>query len=360
MRCYQWQPISLSEGNKLRALAIIAILAHNFLHWIADLPGENEFTFQEERWQAFLDGIWNTPQDLVRLFASYFGHYGVQIFFFLSGYGIVIKYRDQALTWWAFQKQRWRTFYPAVITSALGYLIYEGFHIGWVEVFQTQGLNLLRQMLGISNFLPENVYHPIGPWWFISVILQFYLILPLLINWLNQYGSLTCYILGATCLLSEIFFADVFIEELNVNINHTIIGHLDICLLGMWFAHRKNTNIPWYTMPVAAGLFLTSQWSETLWIFSSMLLLIFLMPAARCLCNLLEKSEVSTKILTWFGGMSMWLFLTNGYLRKPLIEVGVDSQTWWVSIITCVIFFAIVIVWSMALKFFLEIIVRKN
>lgn len=357
---YHWKPISREEGNKLRALAIIAILAHNFLHWVADSPGENEFTFRVERWQAFFDGLWHTPQDFVRLFASYFGHYGVQIFFFLSGYGIVRKYGANTPSWWAFQKQRWRALYPAVITAAFGYLIYEGFRVGWLEAFQTQSLNLLRQILGISNFLPDNVYHPIGPWWFISVILQFYLIVPMLLKWIKKHGVRVCYLTAAVCLLAECFLSEFFIERLNVNINHTILGHLDVCLLGMGFARREKVNLPLYVILTAGGLFLTSQWFETLWILSGVLLLIFLLPVMRSTCKLLEKSQLLSMALSWIGGLSMWLFLTNGYLRRPLINIASEAQTWWVSLWTCFAFFLLTFLWSITLRFLLEKITEKK
>ena len=78
---YLWQAITLDEGLYLRAVAISMIMAHNYMHWLPGSPGENEFGFQADRVGLLLDGLWQNPLDIVRLFASYFGHYGVQIFF---------------------------------------------------------------------------------------------------------------------------------------------------------------------------------------------------------------------------------------------------------------------------------------
>ncbi len=175
---YVWRGMTLDESFYLRAVAIVMIMAHNYLHWMPGSPGENEFGFNADRVALMLEGLWQNPWDAPRLLASYFGHYGVQVFFFLSAYGLTKKYSAASPAWWSFQTKRWKAFYPAIILSALGYLIYEGFRVGWGEVWHDDVLNLLRQMVGVSNFIPENVYRPIGPWWFIGAILQFYLVLP--------------------------------------------------------------------------------------------------------------------------------------------------------------------------------------
>ena len=149
---YLWTGITLDEGFCLRAFAIVMIMVHNYMHWLPGSPGENEFGFEADRVYLLMDGLRQYPVDAIRLLASYLGHYGVQVFFFLSGYGLTVKYGAADQGWWVFQIKRWKAFYPAILLAAVAYLLYEGLRVGWSDVFSDHGLNLLRQMIGQCPF----------------------------------------------------------------------------------------------------------------------------------------------------------------------------------------------------------------
>src|SRR4051812_43734901 len=70
----------------LKALAIMAIVFHNFFH-VAVKVHENEFDFDPARFSVFLQTVRHPSLSIQALFAFY-GHYGVQIFIFLSAYGL--------------------------------------------------------------------------------------------------------------------------------------------------------------------------------------------------------------------------------------------------------------------------------
>ena len=347
---YSWREIGRDESLMLRALAILMILLHNYLHWVSDTPGENEFTFRIVRVHEFINGLWDTPQDFVRLCASYLGHYGVQVFFFLSGYGLVRKYGGRIPSWWVFQKRRWVALYPAVFVSAIGYLVYEGGRLGFGFVFQTQGLNLLRQMVGISNFSPDNVYHPIGPWWFIGVIVQFYLLVPFVFKLVNTYGDRLLYLIGALSLLAEFFLGPLLESWVDVNINHTIIGHLDVCLMGIWFARRDKVSVAWLVIFSALVAFVMGSFYYSLWLVSGLMVMLFLLPVMRSICSVIKRHRGLSMVCIFLGNLSLYLFLCNGYLRKPLIEIAVAEPHWWTSIWSSLVFLGIVIVWAMILR----------
>lgn len=350
MKACQWTPISRNEGTLLRALAILAIVFHNYLHWISDLPGENEFNYRPERVQAFLDALCSTPADAVRLFATYLGHYGVQVFFFLSGYGLSIKYRDTTPRWLDFQKKRWFSLYPAILTSALGYLAYESIRLGWHHVFATEGLNLIRQMLGIANFIPDNIYHPIGPWWFIGVILQFYLIAPSILKWTRHHGTPLICALVAGSWTMEWFCGPLMNEYFNLNINHTILGHLDTCAVGILAARNNTFSIPRGIMAVAAVLFLLGNFFPALWVTTGASLLIVGLPLLRGLIQKIQSFPRLINALMGIGQLSMYIFLCNGYLRRPLVEWAQSNAHWWTSIWTSLIFLTGVLLWSIMLR----------
>lgn len=347
---FQWSAISKDEGMLLRAFAILAIVFHNYLHWISDSPGENEFTYRPERVQALLSGLGRNPLDAFRLLATYFGHYGVQVFFFLSGYGLMIKYRDQTPPWFTFQKKRWSTLFPAILIAALGYIMYESVRLGWQHVVNEEGMNLIRQSIGISNFIPDNIYHPIGPWWFIGVILQFYLLAPLIIKWANRHGDKMLYAFIAGSMLTEFLLGPILSDRLDFNINHSILGHLDVCALGIVWARKKEFRLSIITIILAAALFIAGNFQSSLWITTGVTSLILILPILRHLGALAKKHPWFNRYLMFTGQLSMYLFLCNGYLRRPLIEWAQQSPHWWTSIWTSFIFLGIATLWAVMLK----------
>lgn len=347
---YQWREISLSESYRIRSLAILIIVIHNFMHWIMSSPGENEFSYSAEKFQDFLDGLWNTPHDFVRITFSYLGHYGVQVFFFLSGYGVALKYRESIPSWWSFVRKRLVSLYPAILAAALGYLLYDGFRLGGEEVFAKEGFNLLRQIAGISNFIPDNIYHPIGPWWFIGVIVQFYLIAPFLLklSQSNRAIFLIGLIIGA--ILLEYFSSSLLMQRFSVNFNHTILGHLDVCGLGMLAANYKKLAIPLWVFAIACVLFIAGNYGETMWIAAGLAMTILIIPLLRLTVTAFRKSRFLDRSMVYLGGLSMYMFLCNGYLRLPILEMAEEDPTWWKSISLCIVFLCLVISWSILLR----------
>ena len=84
--------LTRNECTAMRGIAILAIILHNYCHFISKIVQENEYQFfvshNEQLWQVI-----SHPDELlpIHLF-SFFGHYGVPVFLFLSGYGLVRKY----------------------------------------------------------------------------------------------------------------------------------------------------------------------------------------------------------------------------------------------------------------------------
>ena len=78
--------------NALRGLAIIGIFLHNYCHWLGPIVKENEYQYflHNVDWlnQVMVSMDLNLPVHLL----SFFGHYGVPVFLFLSAYGLVMKY----------------------------------------------------------------------------------------------------------------------------------------------------------------------------------------------------------------------------------------------------------------------------
>ena len=84
--------LNKQDTGALKGLAILCIAIHNFCHWLPMAVHENEYVFRLEDSFKLLHYVENfRPHVLLNIF-SHFGHYGVPVFLFLSGYGLVCKY----------------------------------------------------------------------------------------------------------------------------------------------------------------------------------------------------------------------------------------------------------------------------
>lgn len=86
--------ISRECGSVMRGMAIVIIALHNFCHLVSGIAQENEFAFISDRIVALL-----APNETASAFVfdmlSFFGWYGVTVFMFLTGYGLVMKYERE-------------------------------------------------------------------------------------------------------------------------------------------------------------------------------------------------------------------------------------------------------------------------
>ena len=84
--------LTKAECSAMRGIAILAIMLHNFCHFNGKIVQENEYQFidfnNDRLWQVLSNPTELLPVHLL----SYFGHYGVPVFLFLSGFGLVRKY----------------------------------------------------------------------------------------------------------------------------------------------------------------------------------------------------------------------------------------------------------------------------
>ena len=87
--------LNRAECNAMRGLAIIGIFMHNYCHWLGGIVRENEYQFFANNVYGLNRAIAHADSLLpVHLF-SFFGHYGVPVFLFLSAYGLYCKYESR-------------------------------------------------------------------------------------------------------------------------------------------------------------------------------------------------------------------------------------------------------------------------
>ena len=75
----------------MKGIAILGIMLHNYCHFVKDIVRENEFTWQQLRCDRLWEVIQQPDELLPMHLLFFFGHYGVAVFLFLSGFGLVMK-----------------------------------------------------------------------------------------------------------------------------------------------------------------------------------------------------------------------------------------------------------------------------
>ena len=128
--------LTRKECAALRGIAIIGIFLHNFSHWLPGIVRENEYTFKisnvEALDYAFANPDWNLPLHLL----SFFGHYGVPVFLFLSAYGLVMKYEQSVAEYLSplkFLKRHYLKLFQMMIVGFAFFTMVDAFTKGIME-----------------------------------------------------------------------------------------------------------------------------------------------------------------------------------------------------------------------------------
>lgn len=323
--------LSRSECTVLRGLAILGIFMHNYCHWLKFAVKENEYTYT----QGKVDHLWqilSAPDEFLPIhLVSFFGHYGVPVFLFLSAYGLVMKYES-----------RQRPLQPSPSSGAIPFIRYHYLKlfkmmiVGYVA-FQlidplTPGQHYYRvvdifgQLLMYNNLMPspDYVIWP-GPFWFFGLMLQFYIVYRLLL-YRRHWGWTVALMLA--CTLAQICFAPEG-EALN-RYRYNFMGGMLPFGLGLLYArHGKTLGLVIENkIQAAAGvilltallLFLSGNYYTWMWV-----------PAVVCGLSVAFVKLLSSPrrwwawlyvSLEWVGSISAAAFVMHPMTRKIFIPIS--------------------------------------
>ena len=321
--------LTRNECTAMRGIAILAIVLHNYCHFISKIVQENEYQFfvshNEQLWQVVTNPDALLPVHLL----SFFGHYGVPVFLFLSGYGLVRKYETSD------------NFCPPVRFVRYSYLkllrmLFVGFSLFICVDMVTPGRfqfhwdNVIAQLLMYINVLPEpeKTIWP-GIYWFFGLMMELYIVYRLLLyrrsSWIVVALIVVCWLLQAFC--------DPEGETLN-RLRYNCIGGLLPFGLGI-IAARVRTLRTGSTTPTDSAY---APYGPILWLlvfilsvalvfamsfnFYTWLLLlpVFIIFGTIALVKAMPKWMLS--IVTWFGSISAAMFVAHPIARKLFITVA--------------------------------------
>ena len=198
--------LNRAECSALRGIAIIGIFLHNYLHWLGPMVKENEYQFHQHNAERFWYILTHPDENLIYHLFSFFGHYGVPVFVFLSGYGLYLKYESGATeqrndgvteSWiggvWSFMKSHYNKLFPMMFLGFVAFAMVDWLtpgrhHWTWDAIIEqlTMTINLFPD--------PDHRIWP-GPYWFFGLMMELYLVYRLLLyrrHWGWNVGLIIC------------------------------------------------------------------------------------------------------------------------------------------------------------------------
>ena len=324
--------INRETANLYKGVGILLIVLHNYFHNLPPLIGENEFVFHLAATDRFIAAMSDSPTEWVRAVFSYLGHYGVQLFIFLSAYGLTKRYASTSLSYKQFLRTRFAKVYLSFVICVAVYVVLgllKSAYLPYEKVLYWD--SLLWKLLLISNVIPGQALMPVGPWWFMPFILQFYLVYPLLLMASLRFGVMFLLMLALASLAFEWAYHTVLVRQ-GFNINFMFVGHLPVLCAGIYFALKPHSRIPYGASAVALPIFIWGCYNSSVWLVADLSMTIMLLVLLDWYFRRLSVTGLAYRVTAFFGLISFHLFMVNGFLRSPFHVLAVFMDRWWFTI----------------------------
>ncbi|MCK5856292.1 MAG: acyltransferase family protein [Bacteroidales bacterium] len=347
---YKIQGFSIEDSNIIKGVGILLIVFHNFFHWIRPFATENEFIFSIKGVNSLINGIQQQPLDAPNLILSFWGHFGVQLFLFISGYGLMKAYQNKTINWSSFVYKRisklWPTFFFAIF---LFYSFVRVFYYDYDINMQVFGAYLLK-ITFLSNFVPQEVFSLSGPWWFYSMIVQLYLVFPFLLSLQKKYGNIALVGISVISYIILFFFNPWFIIHYS-SLYFFFLGNIPVFSLGMILASKGSFTYNRIYGIIALLVFGLSNFFLNIWYFSQLLFTIWMLALIYFSLLKGKRNSYAYKGFLFFGNISMYLFAIHGFLRRPFINLADNSNNpiltvlWAISFVVFATLIAFILKW---------------
>lgn len=318
--------LTRAECAALRGLAIIGIFLHNYCHWLGPVVKENEYTFSQHN-VDWLTAVMASPDGLLPAhLVSFFGHYGVPVFLFLSAYGLELKYgRSLYAPAFRFVAYHWKKLFSMMIVGFVSFTIVDAMTPGRWHYTLTQ---VLAQLAMVNNLLPDpdhNIWP--GPFWFFGLMLQLYVVYRLLLykrHWAWTAGAMV------VCLGVQLAFAPES-EALNWY-RYNFMGGMLPFGLGLLYARYGNriilTNLNTLSLLVSVVfcgfMVMWMSASYLLWSVVPLVVCVLCVYVVKLLTQAARRPVGAWLMerLVWMGEISAALFVIHPTLRKVFIPIS--------------------------------------
>lgn len=313
--------LSRQECTVLRGVAIISIFIHNYCHLLPNAPKENEYSWSIERVLYFWDIF---PNDIFISLFSFLGHYGVPVFVFLSGYGLVNKYERNDTEWsyGNYFSNHYLKLVKLMFPGLISYLI-----LFWFLYGDFDGMNFYRviaQLLLVNNLIPTK-YLPIvpGPYWYFGLTMQLYLLFLILRS--KKRNIVICVTI---CLFLMILSNGH--HYLIVWLKYNFVGHAIPFIMGILYAKYhtlfKYDDSKWSVALISIFSFIFLLASELYfysWIIAPVFVIVFVFSIAKLLNGWLVS------FLSFVGALSHVIFVAHPVTRVFVYYIQDEYHMKW-------------------------------
>lgn len=302
----------------MRGLAIIGIFLHNYCHWLGFAVKENEYTFTMSKASDLMQALAHPDLNLPIHLVSFFGHYGVPVFLFLSAYGLVMKYEKRGAlspkqtNVVPFLKHHYVKLFKMMIVGFVAFTMVDAITPG---SHKYHVMDILGQMFMFNNMMPDpdHVIWP-GPYWFFGLMMQLYIVYRLLL-W--RKGDVNALLLIAVCWAMQAF-CDPEGDTLNRVRYNFMGGVLPFCAGLLYARHGKQlthgVRMTLMVISVVAVFFFSFNFQTWLWAP------LFVCTASIGIVKLLPKTV--NEWIAWVGTISAALFVLHPLTRKIFIPIS--------------------------------------
>jgi len=310
----------------MRGLAIIGIFLHNYCHWLGPMVKENEYTFNAENVTRMNHALVHPDGQLPLHLLSFFGHYGVPVFLFLSGYGLFKKYQDVQAPVGRFLYTHYLKLFRMM---AVGFALFIAVDTLYPPSWHYDSLKVISQLLMFNNLLPrpDKMIWP-GAFWFFGLMMQLYLLYRLVLH--RRHWGITA-LLMALCVIVQLQLPPLS-ETMN-RYRYNFMGGMLPFSLGLLYAQFHKSAALWSDDNVKQSAALLVCIALAYYLSQSFVGWTFV-PAVICVATLLAAKLLTRvavmawlyRALCWMGGISAALFVTHPITRKLIIPISRHSQ----------------------------------
>lgn len=325
----------------MRGIAILAIVLHNYTHWLGPMVKENEYNFIEHNVRRLTVEMAHPSWELLAHLLSFFGHYGVPVFVFLSAFGLVMKYEKPTPSLpkgggvgvqkeegtWEFLYKHWKKLFTMMVVGYAAFVLVD---------YMTPGprhyefWNVVGQLGMFSNLYsdPDHDIWP-GPYWYFGLTLQLYIVYRLILY--PGKGSLAGKIKALTnpivlAIIAFLFLVvQVMFEPEGDILNwyrYNCMGHLPVFILGLIMTRRPS--VVQIETKKANGI-IALMLSCFILAFSIgyitwMIVPFFIVFATIALVKALP--DIALRAMVWMGALSSFMFICHPITRKVIIPIS--------------------------------------
>ena len=309
--------LTRDEGLVIKALCIIVVMLHNYLH-LRGFAAENEFQFYQDRadamWQMLLHPTLNLPLHL----ASHAVTYALVGFLFVSGYGLVKKYEQSPVEFrrWGFIGRHYiklvcLVLLPMILAFVVFWVVRDYWPLSWCD--------RVTELLLVGNLHYNHISIYPFVYWYLGMAMQLYLLYALLLHRRKNYPlwhQLLLLALVIGCGVAQMCCAPTGYTIYFLRVN--MIGYVGPFVAGIVAArhldHISLKSWQWWLIVLVSGMVMVwSLWHFYSWLWGWL-------PATVFAVSLVKANPwLQWRPIVWLGSVSAMVYVMHPIVRELVI-----------------------------------------